>query len=211
MSSSSHRDRPKRPATYDDLLAVPDHFVAEIVDGELHVSPRPALRHSRAASSLGGILGPAFQFGNGGPGGWWILFEPEIHLRHDVVVPDLAGWRRERMPEIPETVWTDLPPDWLCEILSPSTSRLDRTGKLFVYGREKIPWVWLLDPIAQTLEVLELSDGRWTIAGLHSGSEIVHAPPFEAIPIDLTLLWGGIPGGRVAEPSAADSQTAPLR
>jgi hypothetical protein len=125
----------RRQATYDDLLALPEHVVGEIVGGELVVSPRPSVPHSLGASALGATLLPPFQFGDaGGPGGWWILDEPEVHLSEDVVVPDLAGWRRERMPSPPTEAFVTLPPDWVCEVLSLSTSRHDRTKK---------PWLWI--------------------------------------------------------------------
>jgi hypothetical protein len=125
----------KRRATYDDLLQVPAHRVGEIVDGDLHVSPRPASRHALASSGLGSALGPPFHNGRGGPGGWWILDEPELHLGPDVLVPDLAGWRRERMPEFPDTAAFTLAPDWVCEVVSPSTEGLDRARKMPAYAR----------------------------------------------------------------------------
>jgi Uma2 family endonuclease len=183
------RVRLDRPATYDDLLAVPEHLVAEIVDGELHASPRPAPRHATTSSALGMILGPPFGQGRNGPGGWRIIDEPELHLAADVLVPDLAGWRRERMPRLPEVAYFPLAPDWLCEVLSPSTARLDRSKKLAVYARERVPHVWLVDPLARTLEVLVLESGRWSILATHAGADVVRVPPFEAIDLELNLLW----------------------
>ena len=179
-----------RPATYDDLVKLPDNMVAEIVGGELHASPRPAARHAVAYARLGGVLVPAFDQGRGGPGGWCILLEPELHLRSDVLVPDLAGWRRNRMPAVPDVKYFDLPPDWVCEILSPSTSAFDRAQKLGIYAREDVAWAWLIDPLARTLEVLKLQNGRWTILATHVGSEVVRAEPFEAIELELAALWG---------------------
>ena len=117
-------------ATYDDVLAAPPNKVGEILDGELFLSPRPEPRHAVASSALGMALGNPFHHGSGGPGGWWILFEPELHLRRDVMVPDLASWRRERMPRLPSTAGFELAPDWECVVLSPSTARIDRTRKL---------------------------------------------------------------------------------
>jgi Uma2 family endonuclease len=188
-----HRSMPRvpldHPATYDDLLSVPDHLVAEIVDGELWTSPRPAPRHARAYSSLGGIITPPYDHGRGGPGGWWIIDEPELHLAKDVVVPDLAGWRRDRMPRLPETAYFSLVPDWVCEVVSASTALLDRTKKLPVYAREGVRHVWLVDPLARTLEVLRLESGLWTIAASHSGPDVVRAEPFVAIGLELALLW----------------------
>jgi Uma2 family endonuclease len=153
----------KRRATYEDLVAVPSHLVAEIVDGDLHVSPRPASRHALASSRLGSELGPPFDRGQGGPGGWWTIFEPELHLQADVVVPDLAGWRRERLPEFPDTPAFTLAPDWVGEVVSPSTERLDRAKKMPVYGRERVGHLWIVDPTVRTLEVYRLSDSWWLL------------------------------------------------
>ncbi len=183
----------RRRATYDDLLKVPDHLVAEIVDGDLHTSPRPAGRHSVATSGLGGQIWSPFDRGRGGPGGWWILDEPELHLREDVLVPDLAGWRRERLPAIPDTAYFTLAPDWACEVLSPSTERLDRVRKLPVYSREGVQHVWLVNPAARTLEVLRLEAGRWVVAATYGGDDPVRAEPFAAIELDLGALWGERP------------------
>jgi len=178
-----------RPATYEDLVKVPDICVAEIVDGELHVSPRPAPRHAVAGSSLGVLVGGPYQHGRGGPGGWWILGEPELHLGRDVLVPDLAGWRRARMPRMPSTAYFPLAPDWVCEVLSPSTASLDRVKKLTIYAREQVAHAWLIDPVARTLEVLRLEAGRWTILATHTGSDVVRADPFAEIELELESLW----------------------
>lgn len=169
---------------------MPDHLVAEIVDGELHVRPRPALRHALAGSSLGDELLSPFQKGRGGPGGWWILDEPELHLASDILVPDLAGWRRERLAVVPNEPFLTLAPDWLAEILSPSTARLDRVQKLAIYARERVPHVWLLDPAAQVLEVLVLEQTRWVVHGTFGADERIRAVPFDAIEIDLAQVWG---------------------
>jgi Uma2 family endonuclease len=181
----------KTSATYDDLLQVPDHLVAEIVDGELYATPRPALRHARTATVLGGELGNPFDFGRGGPGGWWFLDEPELHLHADVVVPDLAGWRRARLPTIPDTAALTVAPDWVCEVISPSTEALDRGRKLAVYAREGISHAWLVNPASETLEVLMLAEGRWTLLATHVGPVAVRAEPFAAVELDLSLLWPG--------------------
>jgi Uma2 family endonuclease len=178
-----------RPATYDDLMKVPDTMVAEIVNDELHASPRPALRHARAASSLSVFIGGPYQHGRGGPGGWWILHEPELHFGRNVVVPDLAGWRRTRLPQVPDTAYASLAPDWICEILSPSTVSLDRLKKLAIYAREKVQHAWLLDPIARTLEVLRLEADRWVILATHGGDDVVRAEPFVEIDLELASLW----------------------
>jgi Uma2 family endonuclease len=179
----------ERPATYEDLVALPDNLVAEIVDGELHASPRPAPRHAVAYARTTGLLGSAFDSGRGGPGGWWILAEPELHLGPDVLVPDLAGWRRTRMPHVPETAYFPLAPDWVCEILSPSTASLDRAKKLGIYAREGIGHAWLMDPIARTLEVLRLESGRWIILETRAGTDTVRAEPFDAIEFSLGEFW----------------------
>lgn len=178
-----------RPATYDDILALPEHVNGEIIAGELIVTPRPAPRHAVAASVLGGQLGPPFHSGQGGPGGWWILDEPELHFGDDVLIPDLAGWRRSRMATVPETAYFTLAPDWICEVLSPGTARLDRHQKLAVYAREQVAHACLLDPVARTLEVLRLDAGRWVITAVHADSEDVCAEPFADITLQLSLLW----------------------
>jgi Uma2 family endonuclease len=184
------QDRPRRAATYEDLLQVPDHLVAEIIDGELYTSPRPAPRHARAAGVLHGELEPAFGRGRGGPGGWTILFEPELHLGPDILVPDIAGWRRERLPRLPQDAWFSLAPDWLCEVLSPSTARLDRLRKLRVYARERVSDVWLVDPLEQLLQRLQLcSQGLWTIADTFGGTDVVRIPPFADVELQLAWLW----------------------
>jgi Uma2 family endonuclease len=178
-----------RPATYDDLVRVPDHLVAEIVDGELWTSPRPAPRYARAHSSLSGILTPSYDHKRGGPGGWWILVEPELHLSNDVVVPDLAGWRRERMARLPQTAYFSVVPDWICEVISPATALLDRTKKLRIYAREGVRHAWIVDPLAHTLEMLRLEAGQWVIAATHAALDIVRVEPFDAIDFELGLLW----------------------
>ena len=181
---------PSKPATYDDLRQVPDHKVAEILEGDLIVTPRPALRHARATSRLGGTLIGPFDLGSaGGPGGWWILDEPELHLGDDVVVPDLAGWRRERLPVVPAAPYLSLAPDWVCEVVSPATERIDRSRKMRVYAREGVSFLWLLDPIVRTLEVLRLENGRWVVLVTHSDLDVARIEPFEAIEIDLTTFW----------------------
>lgn len=180
----------KRAASYDDLLALPDHVVGEIVAGELHVSPRPAPRHAAAASALGEELGPPFKRGRGGPGGWWILDEPELHLGGDIVVPDLGGWRRERMPEMPvDLAYFTLAADWVCEVLSPSTAALDRGRKLAVYSREQVTHVWIVDAVAQTLEILRLDGATYRIVQVATGDARVRAEPFDAIELELAILW----------------------
>lgn len=180
-----------RPATYDDLMAVADHLVAEIVDGELWTSPRPAPRHAVAAwelgAQLGGSRGP---LGRDGPGGWRIVGEPELRLGAQTLVPDIAGWRLARMPRLPETAFFPLAPDWVCEVLSPSTAALDRAKKLRVYAESGVAHAWLVDPLLKTLEVLRRSPERgWTLVDTHAGAVAIRAEPFEVVEIDLALLW----------------------
>lgn len=175
-------------ATYDDLRALPEHLVGEILAGELYASPRPAVPHARVSFSLSKGVS-RFDGGDGSVGGWWILPEPELHLTDEVMVPDLAGWRRERLPELPDAPWMDLAPDWVCEILSPSTARIDRAIKMPLYAREGVRWMWLVDPRARTLEVFSHEGGRWVLLGVHSERDKVQAPPFEAAELDLAGWW----------------------
>jgi Uma2 family endonuclease len=187
--------KPRR-ATYADLEAVPANKVAELIRGVLHVMPRPAPKHALASSRLGRRLGP-FDDDPSGPGGWWILDEPELHFpdpterdEFDALVPDLAGWRRERMPALPETAYFTLAPDWICEVLSKSTEDVDREEKMPIYAREGVRHAWLVDPIAKTLEVhTRGADGRWGEPVIFRGAEVVRAAPFEAIGLDLSALW----------------------
>ena len=169
---------------------MPDHFVAEILDGELYATPRPSVPHAVAASVLGSELGGPFHQGRGGPGGWWILYEPELHLGRDVIVPDLGGWLRTQLPVLPDAAAITVAPDWVCEILSPSTEAIDRVAKLRIYAREAVRNVWLVNPKTQTLEVLRLLNGDWTLVASHDGDASVHAEPFDALALDLFRLWG---------------------
>jgi Uma2 family endonuclease len=179
----------RAPATYAALERLPSNVVGEILGGVLHAHPRPAARHARAASTLGEELGPPFNRGRGGPGGWIILDEPELHLGADVLVPDLAGWRRERMPELPDVAAFELAPDWVCEVLSESTSAIDRGEKLPIYAREKVADVWFVDPIAKTLEDLRLDGDTYRILATHHDDARVRAEPFDAIELELAALW----------------------
>jgi Uma2 family endonuclease len=184
----------KRPATYEDVLAAPEHMVAEIIDGELHLSPRPAGPHAAVSTALSDELGPPFKRGRGGPGGWILLFEPELHLTASIVVPDLAGWRRVRMPKVPDVAYFELAPDWACEILSPSTEKIDRASKLGIYAGAGVSHVWLLNPRQRTLEVLRAHDGHWLTVAIHHDDDRVRAEPFDAIELDLAVLWVDLAG-----------------
>ena len=164
--------------------------MGEIVNGRLIASPRPAVRYANASSVLGGLLMGPFRFGVGGPGGWVILDEPELHLGDDVLVPDLAGWRRERMPRLPKReAALGLAPDWVCEVLSPSTEADDPADKMPVYAREGVGHVWLVDPEIDTLEFFRLESGRWTLLTTERGARLVRLEPFDALDLDLSMLW----------------------
>lgn len=170
-------------------MNVPDTRIAEIISGELIVTPRPSGPHTISASGLGGDLVPPFQRGRGGPGGWWIMDEPELHLDKHVLVPDLAGWRRERMPVYPADPFITLPPDWVCEVVSDSTCRIDRIRKLPIYAEFEIGHAWLVDPEKETLEVYRLERGHWLLVGTYEGDTEVRAEPFDAISLGLGALW----------------------
>jgi len=179
----------QRLATYEDLFDLPDHLIGEIIHGQLITQPRPAPKHALASSGLGMKFGDPFQFGRGGPGGWWILFEPELHLEPHILVPDLAGWRRERLPTLPDAAYFSLAPDWVCEVLSPGTARTDRAVKMPIYAAEKVNWLWLLDPDIRTLEVYSLSDGHWLLEGTWKDDDAVRAAPFADVVLQLDDLW----------------------
>jgi Uma2 family endonuclease len=185
--------QPRRKATYDDLLKVPEHKVAEIIDGELVVSPRPASPHALAAGAIGSVLFDRFNGppgSRGAPGGWWILPEPELHFDEDVLVPDLAGWRRSRMPKFPRKAAFTEAPDWACEVLSPSTRRIDRGPKMRIYARESVGHLWFVDPLKRRLEVYRLVDDVFQLRATHEGSGEVQAEPFDAVAVDLARWWG---------------------
>ena len=183
---------PRRRATYDDLMKVPNTMVAEIIDGELITNPRPATPRALAGSLLGSDLISDFHGppGSGAkPGGWWILFEPELHFGGDVLVPDLAGWRRDHLPVLPNVAAMTQAPDWACEVISPSTGAIDRSRKMRIYARESVHHLWLVDPSPRTLEVYRLEEGRWIVASTHGGDDVVRAEPFEAVEITLDHWW----------------------
>ncbi len=186
-------DPARRVASYADVLAAPEHMIAEIVDGELVLSPRPAKPHTAAASAIGEELGPPFKRGRGGPGGWIIVDGPELHLGSHVLVPDLGGWRRERMPAIvADEAYFTLAPDWVCEVISPRTETVDRVRKRRIYGEQGVAYLWFVDPIERLLEVFKNQDGTWFLAGSYEGTEKVRAEPFEAIELDLSILWADV-------------------
>ena len=189
MAASRSEALARRRATYQDVLDAPAHLVAEVVAGTLYTHPRPAPPHTFATSVLGGELNPPFHRGRGGPGGWWILDEPELHLGEDILVPDLAGWRRDRMPELPDTPYFPLAPDWACEVLSASTRRFDLQGKRPVHAREGVGYLWLVDPTDRTLDAFELHEGKWLLIASAKDDEPVSIRPFDAITFSLGDLW----------------------
>jgi len=201
LEASRMGKSPRRRATYDDLCRVPDHLVAEILDGELFASPRPASPHALAATVLGADLLGSFHRppgDRGSPGGWWLLFEPELHLGEDVLVPDIAGWRREGMPVLPNVAAFRQAPQWVLEVVSPSTGRIDRVRKLPIYARERVDHVWLVEPLGRTLEIYRLEAGRWLLVATHGGDEIVRAEPFEAVELAMSRWW--LPQGEEPSP-----------
>jgi len=181
-------DQAKRQATYAELEAVPPHLVAEIIDGDLITHPRPSPRHGATASALGLELGERFQKGRGGPGGWIFIVEPELHLGPHVVVPDIAGWRRDRLSLPPDATFIEIVPDWLCEILSGSTEKRDRTVKMRIYAEDGVAHLWLIDPRLQILESFELNERRWLRIGAWNSDDEVRAAPFDAISISIADL-----------------------
>jgi Uma2 family endonuclease len=185
--------RVREHATYEDLVRLPENVVGELIDGELYASPRPAAPHAIASSGLGFALGPTFQWGKGGPGGWWIIDEPELHLGRNVLVPDLAGWRRERMPDLPHNHIFSIVPDWICEVTSTSSGRLDRLKKMPLYARADVDYAWIVEPHQQTTEAYRRQDDSWFLLSTYGEDPLVRIEPFEAIEIDLSLLWGAPP------------------
>lgn len=176
---------------YEQLLSLPEYVIGEIINGRLYTQPRPAGPHAAASAALEGELYGPYHKGRGGPGGWWILTEPELHFVRDteVLVPDLAGWQRQRLPKIPAGHRFEVVPDWVCEILSPRTAKTDRNEKMPVYARYGVAYLWLVDPIARTLEVFRLQNGRWLVVGLYRDNAEVSPPPFQESVLSLADLW----------------------
>ena len=179
----------KRKATYEDLYSIPENMVGEIIDGELIATPRPAVRHAHTASVMGSEIVVPYHLGRGGPGGWIILYEVEIMLGEDLLVPDLSGWRRERFPGLPKDNWISVSPDWVCEILSPSTARIDKVKKMPIYARHDVPFLWLIDPLSKTLDVFKLQSGNWLLLAAFADDGKVSAEPFQEVEIELQNLW----------------------
>ena len=179
----------KKKATYDDLYTIPENTTGEIVDGELFVTPRPSARHTYASSVLGAEVGAAYHSGRSGPGGWIILDETEILLGEHLLVPDLAGWRKERFPGVPQENWVSVSPDWVCEVISPGTIRLDKIRKMSLYGQHRVQYLWLIDPVARTLDVFRLETENWVVAGFFADDDKVRAKPFQEVEFELSNLW----------------------
>lgn len=184
-----------QPASQRDLYAaieaLPEGVTGELINGQLHTQPRPTGRHALASSNLGVEVGSAYGRGRGGPGGWWIIDEPELHFvrNTEVLVPDLAGWRRERMPLVPDDQRFEVVPDWVCEILSPATASKDREIKMPLYARYGVAYAWIVDPARQTLEAYSLNDGRWALQASYAAADTVQAEPFEAVAFRVETLW----------------------
>jgi Uma2 family endonuclease len=180
----------KKKATYEDLYSIPENMTGEIINGELIVTPRPAPKHIRTASVLGSKIMPPYDFGEGGgPGGWIFLIEVEVQLGEHTVVPDLAGWKKERFPKNLEHNYISVAPDWVCEILSPSTFRADKVKKMPIYAHYGVGHIWLIDPVAMTMDAFRLESGKWVLLGSFSENDKVRADPFQEIEIHLEDLW----------------------
>ena len=186
MSDAAKEDR--FAALYREFDAVPEGYFAEIAGGEVRVLPRPGPRHARAASKLGALLDGPFGFDADPPGGWVIIDEPDIRFGDDVRAPDLAGWRTERYAEPPSGPYV-VAPDWICEVLSPTTARFDRAEKMPLYAEHQVAHLWLIDPAPQTLEVYRREGTLWLAIATYAGDQSVRAEPFQASEIDLGTLW----------------------
>lgn len=179
----------KSNATFDDVLAAPPDRMANLIEGDLYLHPRPRFGHARAVLRLGAAIDQSFG-ADEGPDGWWIFYEPQLRLGRSAPSPDIAGWRRTSLPDVEaDTAWVEIRPDWICEVISPATEAFDRTEKRDLYRRMAVPHLWLLDPISRVLEVFHHSGETWTLVGSHSGDARCRVEPFEALEIDLARLW----------------------
>ncbi len=179
----------KRNAVYEDLYSIPESSVGEIIGGDLYAHPRPARKHTHAVSGLAQRVGPPYQYGDGGPGGWVIWFEPEIGLGGNILVPDLGGWKVERLPLEEETNWISVAPDWVCEVLSPSTATVDMIRKMPIYAEHGVEFAWIIDPALRTLEAYRNQAGKWVPIGSYHGGDCVRVEPFLEVGVNLADLW----------------------
>lgn len=194
----------KKRATYQDVVDAPEHLVAEIIGGELRLSPRPGGPATSVASKLTAELIPPFNDGRGGPGGWIILVEPELHLGEEIVVPDLAGWTLERLPTIPEGAAFTVAPDWVCEVISPRSESTDRLEKMPLYAAAGVKHAWLVHPRRRSIEAFRLHDGMWLAIAIHRGNALARIEPFAAVEIDLARVWANLPAPTKASEEAAE-------
>jgi len=180
-----------KPTLYEQLEQLPEGLTGEILNGQLHAQPRPTGPHAHAETELSIDIGNAYGHGRGGPGGWWIIIEPEIHFITDaeVTVPDLAGWRKERMPQIPEGHRFEVVPDWVCEVLSPSTESKDRHIKMPIYAHYGVVYAWLVDPKQRSLEAYALDGSQWLLLGEASGNDAIAVAPYDALKLEPSNLW----------------------
>lgn len=186
-------DGARKLAAYQDVVTAPEHWLAELIDGDLYMQPRPSIAHQVVSTVLGAELDSPFRRGRGGPGGWIFADQPELHLAKNVLAPDLAGWRRERMPVVEHAACVTLPPDWVCEVLSPSTARTDRVTKLPIYAHHHgVRHIWIIDPLARTLEVFRLEGERLFLHTTHAEDERIRAEPFDAVELELGMLWADL-------------------
>ena len=183
----------KRRATYQDVIDSPRYKVAEIINGELHLSSRPGGPATVVASKLGQELGLPFRRGGDGRSGWLILWEPELHFGDEILVPDLAGWRLERLSMAPDAAFFTTPPDWICEVLSRSTEKVDREDKMPIYASAGVEYAWLVHPRRRTLEACRRRDDQWQAIAVHKDTDRARIAPFDALELDLAVLWAHIP------------------
>lgn len=177
-------------ATYDDLLAIPEDVKAEILGGELVTQPSPSFSHVKVQGGMSHYLGGPFDFDHDGPDGWWIVCEIDVRLSpHDIVRPDVVGWRRSRLSSPHGMRPVDVVPDWICEVLSPSTTKHDRFHKFRLYARHGVPYYWLVDPVARLLEANALDGGQWKNIGVFDETARARIPPFEAVELPVGRLF----------------------
>ena len=186
-------------ATYQDVLDAPEHMVAELIDGELRLS-RLGGHVTAVLSSIIGVLG--LPFGRGGD--WIILGKPELHFGDEIVVADIAAWRSERLPFVPDEAFLTIAPDWICEVLSPSTERMDRAEKMPLYASLGVGHAWLVHPRRRTLEAFRQHEGKWLAIAVHKDDDRARIEPFDAIELDLAGFWADLWTPTQASEAAAE-------